>query len=416
MSTPLKILHFADAHIDMANYGRLDPETGLPVRVMDFLKSLEQIINTAIEEKVDLVIFAGDAYKDRNPQPTFQREWGKHIMRLSQAGIPTVLLVGNHDVARASNRAHTLEEYRTLDVPNVFVADKIELLGPEMLGVPVQVLAIPWVSRSALMTRQETAGMSVGEVFTEIESRIETAVQTLLERTNPDLPLIMTAHASVEGAVFGSERQVMLGHEIVLSQGLVRDKRLDYVALGHIHKHQDLNKGQQPPVVYPGSIERIDFGEAREQKGFVMASVAKGHTTWRFEKLETRPFRDYRPDTPTADTFMEDVMRQLPEPHEVADAICRVQLTYPRDWEPLVDETAIARRFDLAMSYQLQKHRLAAKRARLGDTVAVEEMSQLDLLEIYWQTTDLGDEEAAVMQELAKDIFASLHEEEEVEE
>jgi len=65
----IKLLHFADAHIDIANYGAHDPRTGLPLRVMDFLKSLDTIVETAIEEKVDMVIFAGDAYKDRNPVP-----------------------------------------------------------------------------------------------------------------------------------------------------------------------------------------------------------------------------------------------------------------------------------------------------------------------------------------------------------
>ena len=88
----LKILHFADAHIDMANYGRHDPESGLPMRVMDFLKSLDEIVGTAVDENIDLVIFAGDTYRDRSPAPTFQREWEKRIMRLSRAGIPTLLL------------------------------------------------------------------------------------------------------------------------------------------------------------------------------------------------------------------------------------------------------------------------------------------------------------------------------------
>ena len=48
-----KILHFADAHIDMANYGRQDPDTGLPLRVMDFLKSLDEIVDTATREQVE---------------------------------------------------------------------------------------------------------------------------------------------------------------------------------------------------------------------------------------------------------------------------------------------------------------------------------------------------------------------------
>ncbi len=86
-------------------------------------------------EKVDLVLFAGDAYKDRNPQPTFQREWGRRMMRLSEAGIPTLLLIGNHDIAPAENRAHTLQEFKTLGVPHVFVADDgLTVWGPDGVG------------------------------------------------------------------------------------------------------------------------------------------------------------------------------------------------------------------------------------------------------------------------------------------
>ena len=46
----MKILHFADAHIDMANCGSHVPETGLPLRVLDFLKSLDTIVDAAIDE------------------------------------------------------------------------------------------------------------------------------------------------------------------------------------------------------------------------------------------------------------------------------------------------------------------------------------------------------------------------------
>src|SRR3970040_3121076 len=115
----MKLLHFADAHIDMANYGRHDPETGLPVRVLDFLKSLDTIVDAAISENVDMVIFAGDAYKDRSPAPTFQREWGRRIMRLSQAKIPTLLLICNHDISTAIGRAHAIPEFDTLHVQYV---------------------------------------------------------------------------------------------------------------------------------------------------------------------------------------------------------------------------------------------------------------------------------------------------------
>lgn len=407
MSKPIRLLHFADAHIDIANYGRHEPESGLPVRVVDFLRSLDQIVETAVSQPADLVIFAGDAYKDRNPQPTFQREWGRRMMRLSQAGIPTILLVGNHDVSPASGRAHTLHEFGTLEVPHIHVADRIALLGPDELGAPVQVITVPWVSRSKLMSREEMAGKTPEDVLTAVEERVTQLIMAYMEKADPDLPLILTAHASVQGAVFGSERAVMLGQELVLGGRIVNDNRLDYVALGHIHKHQSLSpKGSHPPIVYPGSIERIDFGEVKEKKGFVLAEVGRGETAWWFEELAVRPFLDIKIDTPDADTFMADIMCQLPDADAITGAICRVQLNYPRDWEPLLDEKAIADHFEPALSLQIQKHRQVEKRARLGDTAGVETMTPLELLDTYWQTIGLDGPESAAMQKLAKEILA----------
>src|SRR5512133_943792 len=126
----MKLLHFADAHIDMANYGKHDPETGLPLRVLDFLKSLDTIVDAAISEKVDMVFFAGDAYKDRSPAPTFQREWGKRIIRLSRANIPTLLLVGDHYHSPATGRAHAMQEFDTLEVPDIRVLQKSQFYNP----------------------------------------------------------------------------------------------------------------------------------------------------------------------------------------------------------------------------------------------------------------------------------------------
>lgn len=410
MVKPIRLLHFADAHIDIANYGRHDPKTALPVRVIDFLKSLDQIIDRALSEPVDLVIFAGDAYKDRNPHPTFQREWGLRMMKLSQAGIPTVLLVGNHDVSPASGRAHTLHEYSTLAVPHIHVADRIRRLGPDDLeGLPVQIITIPWVSRSQLMTREELLGKTTEEVLAEVENRVTEGIRDLIETADPHLPLILTAHASVQGAKYGSERAVMLGHELVLSGSIVHDRRLDYVALGHIHKHQALSaKDAHPPVIYPGSIERIDFGEVKEHKGFVLATVSKGHTEWSFIKLDTRRFIDMRLDTPAADTFMADIMAQLPPAEKVRDAICRVQLTYPHDWEPMLDEKAITDHFSAAFSIHVQKHRQVEKRARLGDTLQVESLTPAELLETYWRSTGLDTDEIEAMQKLAQEVLGTV--------
>ena len=408
---PLRVLHFADAHIDMANYGRRDQETALPVRVMDFLNALDQIVDAAVEEKVDLVIFAGDAYKDRNPQPTFQREWGRRMMRLSNAGIPTLLLIGNHDISPAAGRAHTLQEFKTLHVPHIYVADRIQLWSPQDLGVPLQVLTVPWVSRSKLMTREEISGKSLDGILTAIEDRVTKAILKGIEEADPELPLILTAHASVSGATYGSERSVMLGHELVLGGRIITDKRLDYVALGHIHKHQTLSPaGNQPPAVYPGSIERIDFGEVNEKKGFVLADVSRGHTDCAFIKLQTRPMLDIPVDTPAQETFMADILEQLPEAETVRNAICRVRLTYPANWEPLLDENMIIDRFRTAFSLQIHKRRLSERRARLGDTLDVESLSPIELLEKYWLAEGLSDDEIDGLKTLAAEILFTAEE------
>ena len=403
---PVRLLHFADAHIDIANYGRHDPESGLPYRVMDFLNALDQIVDAAIEEKVDLVIFAGDAYKDRNPQPTFQRAWGKRMMRLSAAGIPTLLLVGNHDVSPAVGRAHTLHEFSTLDVPHIYVADSLKLWQPEELGVPVQVISVPWLSRSMLVGRVETMGRTVEDIYQQLEELVSDRVSKLIEQADPDIPLILTAHASVSGAKFGSERAVMLGHELVLSGGMVNHPKLDYVALGHIHKPQVLSgQDSHPPIVYPGSIERIDFGE-KEDKRFVLAEVGKGETHWEFRMLKTRRFIDPDPITPRTEHFMEDILSQLPAAEDVTDAICRVRLTFLRDDEPLLDERVILEHFKDAFDVKVQKHYLSNKRSRLGDAAGVEAMTPLELLETYWVSEEMDSEEVDVLLGLAKEVLA----------
>src|SRR6266508_5787044 len=339
----MKLLHFADAPIDMANYGRHDPETGLPFRVLDFLKSLDTIVDAAISERVDLVIFAGDAYKDRSPAPTFQREWGKRIMRLSQAQIPTLLLVGNHDLSPALGRAHAIHEFDTLQVPFIRVLQKPQfLVSSELWDLPVQVIAMPWISRSSLMANLEMSATNPSEVFSNMELRISELIEGWLSRADRNLPVILTAHASIEGAIFGAERMVMLGSDLVLPTALVKDKRLDYVAMGHIHKPQDVNEGFYPPVIYPGSIERVDFGEAQDDKFFIIADIVRNGTTVEWRKIEgTRPFIERRVIIRSTENVTDELIRALPSLDKMTEAIVKLTVEYPRELDVLIDESAL---------------------------------------------------------------------------
>jgi exonuclease SbcD len=411
----MKILHFADAHIDMANYGRHDPESGLPMRVMDFLKSLDEIVDTAISESIELVIFAGDAYKDRNPAPTFQREWGKRIMRLSHAGIPTVLLVGNHDLSPALGRAHALNEFATLEVPQVWVVDKPVFLGPDDLeGLGLQIIAIPWISRSGMMAYQDIRGGDQESIYKNLEDRLTEIVDEWIEAANPDLPLILVAHASVQGASYGGERTVMLGGDLVFSGSLVRNPKLDYVALGHIHKPQNLTSDKKterndpPPVVYPGSIERVDFGEAQDDKFFVVVQVepGKAEVTWR--KLKgIRPFIDRFVRLESLEEITDQLRSALPPEEQIKNAIVRLVMDYPREWESMIDEAAIQEYAAGAFEFQMVKRPQFESRVRLPEGQLVGSMTPLELLNTYWKARHLDPADAVSLNVLAEKIIQS---------
>ena len=411
----LRILHFSDAHIDMASQGRHDAETGLPLRVLDFLKALDTIIDTAISEKVDLVLFAGDAYKDRNPVPTYQREWGRRIMRLSQAGIPTLLLVGNHDISPAMGRANTLQEFDTLDVPHVKVLSKPCFLGPaDLWDLPLQVIAFPWLSRSGIMASLDLSGSEMEEVNEALETRLADTFHQWLDQADPALPVVLTAHATVQGAVYGAERSVMLGNDLVISGSLVRDPRLSYVALGHIHKAQDVNEHHQPPVVYPGSIERVDFGEAQDDKYFVIASVEKGKDTrvdWR--KLDGRRFIDRKVQfgeeehLPEPPILLQRILQKLPAKEDLTDAVVRLTLEYPRSWETLIDEPALRQYAADAFEFHLIRRPQMEARLRLSTEAPLSSLTPLELLDLYWKTVKTEPQEADKLHQLAQEVMAA---------
>jgi DNA repair protein SbcD/Mre11 len=407
----IKILHFADAHIDMANYGRHDPQSGLPLRVLDFLKSLDEIVDAAISEGVDMVLFAGDAYKDRTPPPTFQREWGRRLMRLSRAGIPTFLLVGNHDLSPAIGRAHALESFDTLEVPHIHVLDRPIFLRPEQLeGLPLQLMALPWIFRSGLMAILDTQTGETAQVYEKLGERLAELVRLWLDEADVSLPLVLTAHCSIQGAVYGGERSVMLGNDLVLSGSLVKDPRLDYVALGHIHKQQDLNPGGHPPVIYPGSIERVDFGEAQDEKYYVIANVERGQTRVEWHKLEhIRLFIDRLVQLNSAAGVTDQLRAALPDPQRMAGAVVRLVIEYPRDLETAIDEAALREYADESFEFQLVKRPQMDVRIRLPGDQAIGSLSPHELLDLYWKASHIKINDTEELNRLAMQVIREVH-------
>ncbi|MEP0762867.1 MAG: exonuclease subunit SbcD, partial [Chloroflexota bacterium] len=147
---PIRLLHFADVHIGMENYGRTDPQTGVSSRVRDFLRRLDEMVGYASEHQADLVIFAGDAFKSQNPNPTFQREFAFRVQDLARL-CPVVLLVGNHDLPAVEARASSIEIYDTLRVPNTILGREYAAHTVETRRGPVLVATAPYPVRHQLL-------------------------------------------------------------------------------------------------------------------------------------------------------------------------------------------------------------------------------------------------------------------------
>ncbi len=385
---PMRILHFSDLHIGVENYGRVDPETGLSTRLGDFLTSLDQLVEHALTQDVDLVLMAGDAYKGRDPSQTHQREFARRLARLSAAGIPVFLLVGNHDLPNAASRATAVEIFPTLQVPNIYVGSNLQIYQVATRSGPLQVLAVPWPRRSSLLSREESRGFSIDEVRQETERRITEAVAGRVEQLDPDIPAILTGHVTVNGATVGSERSMMVGQDHVLQVSALHHPSLDYVGLGHIHKHQVLRR-DSPLMAYSGSLQRVDFSEEKDQKGFCIIelepSAPQGSrlVDFRFEGLQARPFVTVDVKIAPGEPDPTNAVLRAIARNDIADAVVRVRINLPSEAEPQLREAEI--RSALEPSHfvaAINKEVEGSRRTRL-DAETAEELQPLEALKLY---------------------------------
>ena len=386
MTEPIRVLHFADIHIGMENYGRADARTGLNTRVIDFLRRMDDMIDYAREHEVDLTVFAGDAFKTRTPNPTYQREFAHRVRDLTELA-PLVMLVGNHDLPPTALKASSIEIYRALNVPNVWVADDFEVHRIPTRRGDVVVGTAPYPIRSRILEHVETSGKTIAETDQILQYHLSRTIEGMAEQADEygDIPRLLTGHFTVTGAVWGSERGIMLGRDLEILLSSIADDRWDYVALGHIHKHQNLTRGRigSPPVVYSGSMERIDFGEEADPKGFCWVDLARNHTEWQFIPTHARPFVTLRIDAKVSLNPTQDVVEEISQ-YELREAVVRVIIELTMETEARFNEGIVRdelRRRGVSFVAAIRKEVEQPARARLGG--APEAMTDDELLDRY---------------------------------
>ncbi len=408
----MKFIHFADLHLGVETYGKLNSETGLSTRLEDFLNALDQLVEYALREPVDLVIFSGDSYKSREPGQTQQREFARRLRKLGTGGIPVFLLVGNHDMHNARGRATSTEIFDTLAVENIYVSGRPDLYRIPTKHGEVQVVSLPWLRRSALLSKEETGSLDFAQINERMQQALTQQISKLAQQLDPSLPSILSAHVWVFGASTGTESGMTIGQEHSLLLSTVASPSFDYVALGHIHKQQVLN--EHPPVVYSGSLERLDFGDEKLEKGFYVVDIDTNPetglktTSYRFQPVQCRRFLTVAvtvaPDdlAPTT-TVLQELHRQS---EQIRDAIVRLNISVPESLAEQFSDAEIREAMKSAHSWTMTRTIVRENSPRAGNTQA-EQLQPAEALRQYIEMQEYPEEYRKLLQEYGERMIYS---------
>ena len=411
----MKILHTADIHIGVENYGKIDPETRTSTRLSDFLRSFDEIVSFAIQETVDLVIIAGDAYKSRNPSQTHQREFAKRISKLSTNNIPVFILIGNHDSPNIPGPATALEIFPTLDVEKVTIGDQLSNYDISTKSGPIQIVSVPWIRKGDLSDSKISTTQTIEEINEEIQKKIIYRISELVDSLDPKLPAILVGHLSTESAITSSEKSMMLSKDYLIPTQNLALPKLDYVALGHIHRHQQLN--QNPRVVYSGSIERIDFGEENDTKGFCLLEIdptkswGQREVEFQFIPVNSRKFKTIKVEIDNQDleptqTILDEITR-----HEIKDSIIQLIIEMSASQSKNVFDNEIRKALSEAYLIAAVKRNIRAETQPRLDTNFSDNISPIEVLKEYLNHRDLDDTKKNAIIDKGYDLINQINEE-----
>jgi exonuclease SbcD len=353
----------------------------------DFYKALNICIDTAIQEKVDLFLFSGDAYKTAHPSQTQQKLLMQSFLRLYAVGIPVVIVVGNHDHPLSFGKANALDLFGTLPIDGFHVISKPDIVTLSTKNGPLTIVGIPWPTRNTISVSHTHLHKSAQEITDYISKAVAHIIKDMAAALDPAIPAVLAGHLTVSNGIFsGSEKRAIYGTDPLLLPSDLAIEPFDYVALGHLHRYQNLNLNGYPAVVYSGSIERIDFGERKEEKGFCLVEIpSKGTCTHQFIPVPTRAFLQIEVKLNAAEDQTQQVLKAL-EKHTLADAVLKIIYHIPDGEADLVDQRKIHAACEHAMYIVgiIPIKSVSLRERRLGSGQA--DMSLEALLDLYFET------------------------------
>ncbi len=253
----MKIIHFSDTHLGYQAFDRVTDE-GINAREQDVYDAFERVIDRILATRPDLVIHSGDFFHRPSPSNRALTFGLEQLRRLGQAGIPIVIIAGNHETPKTIYNAPILRALRTLDqVFPVFGAqwEKFEF-------GPVTVHGVPHINDNRLLLQE-------------------------LERLEPEPNQfnILMLHTSLGKRYLMEE----YGEQVFPAEFETKLAGFQYISLGHWHDCQSV--GLHTCAWYSGSTERLSDTEIGSEKGFLLLDIQPDNACKvTFEAIRTRPW------------------------------------------------------------------------------------------------------------------------------
>jgi len=297
----MKIVHTSDWHVGRRWKG---------IQRLDELEAvLEHLAAFIEEESVDLVLHSGDVFESRNPPAEAEQLVNRFLVRVGRSGAQMLVIAGNHDDPLRLDARSLLTELVNVQIlgrPRSASQGGTRTIETRC-GEKAVVAALPFASPGAWVSALDIAD-GEASARSKYARMFERAVQDLCGAFRKDAVNLLVAHTHIEGALFGeSERRVHIGEDWAASPEAL-PSQASYIALGHIHKPQKIDG--PVPTYYAGSLLQMDFGEAGEEKTFIVVTASPGKPG-KSTKIEHVPYEGGLP--------LVDLRASLAELEEAAD-------------------------------------------------------------------------------------------------
>jgi DNA repair protein SbcD/Mre11 len=400
----IKIVHTADFHLGVDTIGPIDPTTKINGRVLDYLDAFDAMIEYADAHSADLALIAGDAFHKRDPDPTYIRLFAERLVRLARI-CQVVMIPGNHDMPGIVERSGAVDLFDALQLPNIYVARVPQVITLTTNSGDIQIACMPYPMRQRYVTSGECRSEDAKSV---LQAKVAYTIDQLVKAIDTRIPAIFMGHFSVSGASYGSERSMVVGLDAEVLLETILQPCFSYAALGHLHLYQNVGTADLP-VIYPGSLERVDFTEEHHKKGFVWIEVGDD-TTYKFVKVDARPYVTIDIDV-TGKRRPTELVLDAVESTNIESAVVRIIIR--------ADDGIILRTEDVAKAALASGayciHSINIKRnidvsdTRLSD-VPVASMSHVDLIDAYLHSLDkFSNKEIGSLLSLAVDVMEDAY-------